>query len=435
MTRPRVPDPSFLRGATMRRMSRRDLFRYAGVGAGALSLSAILAACATEADTPASGGSPTGAAEEGSAEWWAAKEQEDLSGTNVNFTNWPQYIDVGRDNGERVYPTLQQFTEETGIDVTYRADINDISQFYATIRPALEADQDTGSDIIVITNGPEMSEMLELGYVIPLDQQLLPNFTANADPTVRDPTYDPGNAHTIAWQSGFTGMAWNKKYIDKEITSFMDLFDETYAGHIGMIGNNVDLPGLAMLAVGVVPETSTPDDWQRAADLLQQQKDANIVRKYYVQDYLTAFENEDIWITMAWSGDILIDQLYYGYDYLEFILPEEGGMIWTDNMCIPKHPQNPVGAMKLMDWYYKPEIAAELTEYNNYVGPVPAARAIVEQDAKDATGANKAVLEAVATSPFVFPTEEIAAKVHRYRVLTPEEEQTWNDIFVPIYQT
>ena len=71
---------------------------------------------------------PTGADEPGSAEWWAAQ----TAGTNVNFTNWPQYLDVGKNAaGERIHPTLEMFTEETGIEVTYRADINDNAQFYA----------------------------------------------------------------------------------------------------------------------------------------------------------------------------------------------------------------------------------------------------------------------------------------------------------------
>jgi spermidine/putrescine transport system substrate-binding protein len=116
------------------------------------------------------------------------------------------------------------------------------------------------------------------------------------------------------------------------------------------------------------------------------------------------------------------------------VIPDEGGVIWTDNMCLPVGCENPAGAMQVMDWYYQPDIAAQLTEYNNYVGPVTAAKDIVQSDAEAATGADKAVLEAVASSPFVFPTPDIAAKVHSYRVLTPEEEQQWNDLFIPIWQ-
>jgi spermidine/putrescine transport system substrate-binding protein len=425
-------DPSFLRGATMPRLSRRGFLRAGATGAGALGMASFLAACGTKGSSVASG-APTGADEPGSAEWWAA-QNEAGAGSNVNFTNWPQYIDIGKDDqGNRIHPTLVAFTDEYGIDVTYRADINDNAEFYASIKPALEAGADTGSDLIVITNGPQLSEMIDLGYLIPLDPTGHPNFDANADPTVVDPAYDKGNVHTLAWQSGFTGIAWNTKYVDKDITSMEDLLDPAYAGHIGMMGND-DAATLALMAVGVAPETSTPEDWQTAADWLQAQKDSGVVRKYYVQDYLTAFENEDIWITEAWSGDILIDRLYYDRPEFEFTIPDEGGVIWTDNCCIPKAAANPVGAMKLMDWYYKPEIAAALTEYNNYVSPVPKGRDLVQKHADEATGADKAVLDAVATSPYVFPTPEIANNVHSYRVLNPEEEQQWNDLFIPIWQ-
>ena len=171
----------------------------------------------------------------------------------------------------------------------------------------------------MITSGKELYEMLDLGYLLPMDPTRRPNFDANADPSVVNPPYDPNNAHTMAWQSGFTGIAWNTKYIDRPITSMDDLLDPAFKDHIGMMGND-DAATLALMAVGKEPETSTEADWQEAAAWLQEQKDAGIVRKYYLQDYLTAFENEDIWITLAWSGDILIDRLYYGFDTFEFTI-------------------------------------------------------------------------------------------------------------------
>jgi spermidine/putrescine transport system substrate-binding protein len=109
MTDPRIPDPSLLRGATMRRMSRRDLFRYAGAGAGALSLASILAACGVKGSSTTSAGS--GASDEGSAAWWAEQKAKDVGGTTVNFTNWPQYIDNAKVNGQRTNPTLEAFTK------------------------------------------------------------------------------------------------------------------------------------------------------------------------------------------------------------------------------------------------------------------------------------------------------------------------------------
>ena len=82
-------DPAWIRGMTQRRMSRRDLFRYAGAGAGALGLSSILAACGVSGEAQTTG--PTAGAE-GSAEWWADMKAKG-PGDHLNFTNWPAYID------------------------------------------------------------------------------------------------------------------------------------------------------------------------------------------------------------------------------------------------------------------------------------------------------------------------------------------------------
>jgi spermidine/putrescine transport system substrate-binding protein len=80
-------------------------------------------------------------------------------------------------------------------------------------------------------------------------------------------------------------------------------------------------------------------------------------------------------------------------------------------------------------------MAALLTEWNAYVSPVPAAGDIVQADADAASGGDKAVLETIATSPYVFPTPEIESKLHTYRVLEGEEIEQWNDIFLPIFTT
>jgi spermidine/putrescine transport system substrate-binding protein len=262
---------------------------------------------------------------------------------------------------------------------------------------------------------------------------LTPNFNANVGPANKDPAYDPGNRYTMAWQGGMTGIAWNTKYVKEPITSFMDLFNEKYAGKIGMFGND-DTPTLAMIALGINPETSTPDDWQKAADLLIQQRDSGVVRKYYTQDFLTAFQNEDIWLTMAWSGDIINSKLYNkNYATFEFTVPEEGGVIWVDNMAIPAKAPNPYGAIQVMDWYYQPEMAALLTEWNAYVSPVPAGGDIVQADAEAAKGANKEVLDQIASSPYVFPTPELASKLYSYRTLEGDEIEQWNDLFRPIW--
>jgi spermidine/putrescine transport system substrate-binding protein len=88
-----------------------------------------------------------------------------------------------------------------------------------------------------------------------------------------------------------------------------------------------------------------------------------------------------------------------------------------------------------MDFVYKPEIAAMIAEYVNYITPVPAAKDVILKDADAAKGADKTALQDLAASPLIFPTADENTRLHRYRVLTAAEEKTWNSIFEPIYQS
>jgi spermidine/putrescine transport system substrate-binding protein len=405
-------DPAFLRGLTQSRLSRRDLIRYAGVGAGALSLSAILAACGVKSSGASAGTSGAPAFD------WASQTLNH----KLNFANWPYYIDTSHGT----HPTLDTFTQQTGIEVNYKTVINDNQAFYAKLKPSLEQGKSTGWDIVVITNGAQLSELIDNGWLIPLDLSQLPNFTANASPSIKDPTYDPGNKYTVAWQSGLTGIAYSPKAtaaLGREPTSLNDLFDPAVAGHVGMMSDNTELGSIGLLKLGIEPSTSTPDDWNQAAAVLQKQKDDGIPRGYFDQGYINQLENGNTWITQAWSGDVFIAQ-QSGYPELKFIVPDEGVMFWHDNMMIPVGAENPLDALTYMNYVYDPQVAALMANYIWYITPVPAAKPIV---------ATLPGGKAVASSPLVFPDQAMLDKTHQYYVYTGTTDlDQWNNTFDPI---
>ncbi len=323
------------------------------------------------------------------------------------------------------------FTKQTGIQVKYLEDIQANDTFFAKIQPQLAAHQSTGYDIIVITNGIYLDKLIELDYLIPLDQDRMSNFYQYSSPLVRDPSYDRGNVYTMAWQSGMTGIGYDPKRVGKKITSWNDLLDPALKGKIGMFADNEDLPSSALCAVGVNPEISTEADWKKAADWLHKQQP--LVRKYYDQTYIDALSKGDIWASMAYSGDIF--QANLSGATLEFVIPTEGAAIWTDNMCIPQQASHPVDAMTYMDFVYQPKIAALLAEGINYITPVSDAQAYIAKDAKAATGSDRKTLEYLATSPLIFPTPAEFGRLHRYRVLDKAEQIVWNNLFEPVYQS
>jgi spermidine/putrescine transport system substrate-binding protein len=409
-------DAALLRGMLQPRIGRREAFRLTGLSAAGLAL----AACGVQGKSVAK---PSTSAETRSEvqKYWAGK----VKNGHVDFANAPLYMDPK-------HPELRQFTQQTGIAVSYREVIQDSPSWFAKIQPQLAAGQSIGYDLMVVTYGLQFSQLVDLGYLVPLDHSKLPNFAKNAGERYKNEAFDPGNVHSVPWASGMTGIAYNPKYVDTPPTSYAALWDPKYKGKVGMMSDSQEIGNFGMFAIGVDPEKSTPADWEKAAAKLKAQRDAGIVRKYYDQSYIDPLAKGDIWMCQAWSGDIFQKNVSDGTD-LKFVIPDEGATIWTDNLVIPKTAANPVDAIMLMDFFYDPQVAAHLAEYINYVTPVPAAKEIIVADAAKATGEGKALLEAVSTSPLVFPTEAAYAKLRGYRRFRDTAEQKqYEGIFQPI---
>lgn len=405
--------PDLLRGLTEPRYSRRRFVRGAAGILAAGSLAGALSACgiAGTRDTGWEDGFDWKA-------WWGEQEQQ---GT-FDFANWPLYIDRTKDGS----PTLNAFSEKYGITVNYRPVIQDNATFFAQISPVLQSGQSIGYDMVVISNGWELTQMIKNHWLIPLDHSRMPSFERYAAQSIRSPNYDPGNEFTVTWQSGITGIAYDTDNIDREINSIKDLWDPAFAGKVGMMADDTELGSFGMLALGIEPKTSTPADWERAADLLREQREAGIVRQYYDQSYIKALQQGDTWISMAWSGDVFQAQLS-GSENLKFVVPDEGVMFWQDNCMIPYHAAHPVDAMMWIDYFYRPPVQALITDWVNYISPVPDAKPIIAGELDDPT---------VANSPLVFPTPEMESKFVAYYDPTGVEDQLeWTSIFDPIIQS
>jgi spermidine/putrescine transport system substrate-binding protein len=426
-------DPSVIRGMTQPRLSRRQLLTGAGAGAGMLGMSAILSACGVKGASKSGNSTPAGGV--GTAAWWAKQKQT----KTVNFANWPYYIDVLK--GKHL--SLEHFTATTGIAVNYTEPINDNLPFYAKIRPSLQAKQSTGYDIIVMTNNsPPLGYLIDFGWLIPLDRNAMTNFNKYAGPLIKNPSWDRGNKYTMAWQSGWTAIGYNSSIVKNPGTSVDILFDKKYAGKIGMMNDPQELGSVGLLAIGVDPATSTESDWHKAAKKLQQQKSDGLVRSYYDQSYIDHLKNGDIIVTQAWSGDIFQADLNSKYRDLKLLIPNEGGMFWTDNMCIPMYAQNPRAAMTLMDYFYQPDVEAVVEYYNDYVCPVPAAKEFLLHPTGWGASALKQMspeiglpYKVTANAPTVFPTEQyIKDSRPYYQYKSTEELDAWNNLFLPITQ-
>ncbi|MGW2518405.1 ABC transporter substrate-binding protein [Streptomyces sp. NPDC001617] len=385
-------------------MTRRSLLRASAGGALAVGGLTTLSGCGIPAAGKTQGGQ--------SADDHSAKEKE------INFSNWPEYIDV--DDSEKHHPTLDQFRKRTGISVKYTEDINDNDEFFGKIQPQLAAGQDTGRDLIVLTDWLA-ARMIRLGYVQKLDASNLPHAFANLSDQFRSPDWDPGRAYSYVWQGISTVVAYNKKALDGvEVKSVSDLLDNPkLKGRVGFLTEMRDTVGMTMLDMGKDPAKFTADDYDAVIARLQKAVDKGQIRRFTGNDYTSDLTKGDFAACVAWGGDIV--QLQADNPDVGYVIPESGYMTSTDNMLIPNKARHKANAERLIDYYYELEPAAELAAYINYVSPVAGVVPYLAKIDKEA-----------ATNPLIVPDKAMQARSHAFRSLSSKEETAYQQKFAKL---
>ena len=397
---PSVYQAAFARGLISRRAAMAGM---AGVGTVA-----ALAACG-------SAGKGTG----GSSASAQAKAATDLSATEklVNWSNWPSYMDV--DEKTKKHPTLDQFTKKTGIKVNYTEDYNDNDEFYAKVRPLLQAGADTGRDLWVSTDWMA-SRLIRLGYVQKFDLANIPNH-GNVSDSLLNVTWDKGRLSSLPWQSGMTGIAWNPKSTGGRKIESMDqlLTDPKLRGKVTLLTEMPDTIGLVLIELGKDPASFTDADFDAACAEIQKAKDSGQIKGFTGNDYTKPLASGDTAACVAWSGDVV--QLKADNPSLGYALPQKGFMLWSDNMVIPNLAKHKKNAETLINYYYDPAVMAQVVDYVNYISPVKGVKEMLVK-----------IDPAAADNQLIIPTPQTLARSHVFRGLTAAQETSYNRKFQAI---
>ena len=404
--RPVDPMTEAVQAAARAGVPRRRLLQAAAFGGAAVAASPLLAACGTKGTATGSSGAASS----------AAPTTPDKSDTDKSlaFSNWQLYIDVDAKN-QNVHPTLDQFKKKTGVTVAYTEDINDNDSFYAKIVPSMRAGQDTGRDLVALTDWMA-ARLVRQGYVQKVDKANTPNITANLIDSLKAPTWDPTRDFSAPWQSGVTGIAYNAAKVPEVKTITELLTRPDLKGKVTVLTEWRDTIGLILLDMGKDPSNFTADDFNNAVDMLQKANDSGQIRQFTGNDYSSLLSNGTAFACIAWSGDVV--QLQADNDKIKFVQPEAGMMIWADNMLIPNMAQHKKNAELLMDFYYDPAIAAQLTAYVQYICPV-----------KGAKEAMAKIDKTLVDNPLIFPDDAFLAKTHLFMGLDEATEKTYAAAF------
>ncbi len=339
----------------------------------------------------------------------------DISATDMklSISNWPEYID--EDDGDYV-STLTQFQQDMGIDVSYVADVNDNSEFFAKVVNQLGSCAPTGRDMFVLTDWMA-ARMIQAGWIQKLDKANVPNLDANLISSLQGVGWDPTREYSAPWQSGFTGIAYNKSLVD-EVGSITDLLTRTeLKGRVTMLTEMRDTMGLIMLSNGADPANFTDDDWGTALETLDKARSDGQIRAFTGNEYINDLAAGNIAACVAWSGDVAAAE----DENLVFLSPEEGMMIWSDNMLIPNKSDHKANAEEWINYYYDPEIAARLAAYVWYVCPVDGAQAEMEK-----------IDPTLVDNPLIFPTPEYLASTHGFMALSDDKANSYEQDFASV---
>ena len=312
-------------------------------------------------------------------------ESEGEASGDLNISNWPFYIDN---------KTVGEFEQETGLSVDYNEDVNDNSEFFGKVQPQLQQGESGGRDIMVVTDWMA-KKMYDLGYLQDMDQDAIAGAKENLREDLAGPEIDPERSYTLPWQTGMAGLVVNTSQAS-DVTSVNDLFDPQYKGQIEMLSEMRDTVPLVMKADGIDPADATTEDWLDAVEKIRGAVESGQIRKITGNDYTKDLANGDAVAVIGWSGDAV--QLQADNPDIQFVMPDEGCILWSDNMVIPVGAPNPTAAYEWMNYVYEPENQAQIANYNYYLTPVQDVQPILEQQGSDA-----------AESDLVFPDEEFTA--------------------------
>jgi len=371
------------------------------IAIGALAAALGLAACGDSDDESVGGGTESGGATE-------TVQLDPPPSGELTISNWPLYIDKAGGAVDGEGSTIDEFSQKYGVDVKYIEDINDNFEFFGKLQPLLDQGESGGRSIFVVTDYM-VDIMNNLGYLQNLDKSGLPNVEKNLLPDLESPSFDPERNVSVPWQSGMTGIIVRKD-LAPDITSIEDLFDPKYKGKITFLGDMYDDVSLVMKMQGVDPADATEEEWDAAIDEIAEAADSGQIRDFTGNAYAGPLAKGDIVAAVGWSGDAI--QLQADNPNIEWLRPDEGCNLWSDNMVIPVGAPNPTAAEAFMNFVYDPEVQADVAAYVNYVTPVEGVKEVLAKEDPELT-----------KNQLIFPDAEFTADCTPQAVPDPSFEE------------
>ena len=325
----------------------------------------------------------------------------------VRVYNWSDYIDEA---------LLEKFEADTGLELVY--DVFDSNEVLETKMLAGGSGYD-----VVVPSGTFLQRQIAAGAFQQLDKSKLPNLENMWDVVeARTEQYDPENSYSINYMWGTTGIGANIGKVqevlgaDAPVASLSLIFEPGNMEKLQECGVHfLDAPTemipAALQYIGEDPDSKDPEVLAKAEGILAAVRP--YVQKFHSSEYINALANGDICVAFGWSGDILQarDRAYEADNGVEVVYnaPNEGALMWFDQMAIPTDAPNPEGAHVFLNWIMDPQNMAQASNYVYYANGNAASKEFLVEDVIGDT----AIYPDEATLENLYTTTPYPAKVQR----------------------
>lgn len=318
----------------------------------------------------------------------------------LHVYNWSEYIDP------QIYA---DFEEEFGVHV--------VEDTFASNEELLAKLQAGAAGYDVIVPSDYMVEiMIGEGLLAKLNRDNISNIK-NIDPKFANPPYDPGMVYCVPYQWGTTGIGYNADELDEAPDSWAYLFDPAvaseYAGQFTMLNDSRESMGAALKYLGYSLNTTDEAQLTEARDLLIQQK--QWVYAYDSEQYEDLISADETLMAHGWSGDFFMAAVED--ERIWYAIPQEGGVIWADNLCIPNTASSQYTAEVFINYLLRPEVGAAISNFTWYASPNAAATEFIDAE----------ILE----EPAIYPPPEVMEKLEWIEDVgeaTPLYERMWTEV-------
>lgn len=254
------------------------------------------------------------------------------SAADLVISNWDGYM--AKDIAET-------FKAATGLEIEV---VNHATN--EEVMGKLMASQGKGYDVVFVSS--PFAEILNgQGLVEPLDKAAIPNLS-NLYPEAAALAYDAGNAYSVPYTWGSTGLCYRSDLVKTAPDSWMNLLApaDDIKGKTTMLATDRWLMAAGQLAKGYSVNETDSTKLEEVKTLLIEAKKTLLA--YDDTTFYSKLVSGEASLVQAWDG-----WCNYGIGEkaeIKYVVPKEGSDLWVDTIVVMKNSENKEAAMKFINF-------------------------------------------------------------------------------------